>query len=164
MKILVVEDEPTIAADIAETLTDHGYVVEGCGDGAEALMLVLTQLYNAAILDLGLPKLDGLSILRRWRSEQRPLPVIVLTARGSWIERVEGINAGADDYVPKPFQMPELLARLGAVLRRGSAQRSSALTAGSLRLDTVSMNVTVQGKSVHVTPFAFRLLSHLVHH
>ncbi|SFV37003.1 response regulator transcription factor [Hyphomicrobium facile] len=164
MKILVVEDEPTIAEDIRSSLTEAGYIVETCDSGEDALLLGSTETYSAVILDLGLPKLDGLSVLRRWRADGRAMPVVVLTARASWVERVEGINAGADDYLPKPFQMPELLARLGAVLRRGNLQRTSTITAGSLRLDTAQMNVTVAGRNVHVTPFEFRLLSHLVHH
>ena len=164
MKILVVEDEPTIAEDIRSSLTEAGYIVETCDSGEDALLLGSTANYSAVILDLGLPKLDGLSVLRRWRADGRSMPVVVLTARASWVERVEGINAGADDYLPKPFQMPELLARLGAVLRRGNLQRTSTITAGSLRLDTAQMNVTVAGRNVHVTPFEFRLLSHLVHH
>jgi two-component system, OmpR family, response regulator len=164
MKILVVEDEPTIAEDIRSSLTEAGYIVETCDSGEDAFLLGSTETYSAVILDLGLPKLDGLSVLRRWRADGRSMPVIVLTARASWVERVEGINAGADDYLPKPFQMPELEARLGAVLRRGNLQRTSTITAGSLRLDTTKMNVTVEGRKVHVTPFEFRLLSHLVHH
>ncbi|WP_045835000.1 response regulator transcription factor [Hyphomicrobium sp. 99] len=164
MKILVVEDEPTIAEDIRSSLAEAGYIVETCDSGQDALLLGSTETYSAVILDLGLPKLDGLTILKRWRTDGRSMPVVVLTARASWVERVEGINAGADDYLAKPFQMPELLARLGAVLRRGNHHHTSTIIAGPLRLDTAAMNVTVGGRNIHVTPFEFRLLSHLLHH
>jgi two-component system, OmpR family, response regulator len=122
-----------------------------------------TENFDAIILDLGLPKLDGLSVLKNLRAEGSTVPIILLTARGSWTERVDGINAGADDYLPKPFQMAELIARLRGVLRRAHGVSSPHLTAGPLRLDTAQMEVTVDGRSVKLTPLEFRLLSYLLH-
>ncbi|MFA5949750.1 MAG: response regulator transcription factor [Hyphomicrobium sp.] len=164
MKILVVEDEAKIAEDIATSLADAGFVSERCENGEDAWFLGSTENYDAVILDLGLPKLDGLTVLRRWRSEKRAVPVIVLTARGAWVERVEGINAGADDYLVKPFQMAELVARLRAVLRRAAGQATPTLAAGPLRLDTTQMLALVDGRSIHLTPLEMRFLSYLMHH
>ena len=128
---LLVEDDRRIAADIARALQTGGYVVESIGDGEEAWFRGDTEDYGAIILDLGLPKMDGLSVLKRWRASGRRVPVLILTARGSWAERVDGIDAGADDYLPKPFQMEELLSRLRAIVRRASGQASSSLARGT---------------------------------
>ena len=126
MRILVVEDETEIATDIAAALRDAGLAVETSHDGEDAWFRGCTEDYDAVVLDIGLPRLDGLSVLRRWREDERTVPVIILTARGSWTERVEGINAGADDYLAKPFRMEELIARLRALLRRAHARRRAA--------------------------------------
>lgn len=163
MRVLVVEDEAEIAKDIAHSIMEAGFTAEICDNGQDAWFLGSTENYDAIILDLGLPQLDGLTVLRRWRSEQQTVPVIVLTARGSWTERVEGINSGADDYLSKPFQMVELIARLRGVLRRARGQSSPQLSAGSILLDTTQMQVTVDGRSTNLTPLEFRLVSYLLH-
>ena len=143
MRVLVVEDEIEIANDIMAGLEDAGFFTQLCRNGQDAWFLGSTEDYDAIVLDLGLPQLDGLTVLRRLRSEQVMVPIIVLTARGSWAERVEGINTGADDYLPKPFQMAELVARLRALLRRAHGVSSPLMSAGSLRLDTAQMEATV---------------------
>jgi DNA-binding response OmpR family regulator len=164
MKVLVVEDEPRIAADVATALKASGYAVDIVGDGEEAWFVGGTETYDAAILDLGLPHLDGLTLLKRWRQEGRAFPVLVLTARGAWTERVEGIDAGADDYLPKPFEMDELLARLRAILRRSAGQSAPVLTSGALSLDTRQMRVTRGGLPVSLSPLEYRLFAYLMHH
>ena len=163
MRILVVEDEIEIARDIAECLDEAGFAVQTCDNGEDAWFLGSTEIYDAIILDLGLPKLDGLTVLTRWRTEEITTPIIVLTARGSWTERVEGINAGADDYIPKPFQMEELIARLRSLLRRSYGKASPQIKAGHLELDTNRMLVTVDGRTAQLTPLEFRLISYLLH-
>lgn len=163
MRVLVVEDEPEIASDIATGLRDAGLTVELAADGEDAWFRGCTEDYDAVVLDLGLPRLDGLSVLRRWREDERAMPVIILTARGSWSERVDGINAGADDYLAKPFRMEELIARLRALIRRTRGHAAPSIAAGSLRLDTVQMQVTVDGRVAQLTPLEFRLISYLVH-
>ena len=141
MRILVVEDEPRIADDRGDP-QGLRLAVDVVADGEEAWFQGDTETYDAAILDLGLPKLDGLTVLKRWRRGGSRFPVLVLTARGAWTERVEGIDAGADDYLPKPFEMDELLARLRAILRRSAGQAAPVMTAGDLSLDTRQMRVT----------------------
>lgn len=164
MRILVVEDEQRIATDIAEAVSGGGYVAEIVADGEEAWFQGGTEAYSAIILDLGLPRLDGLTILKRWRKEGVTTPVLVLTARGAWDERVDGIDAGADDYLPKPFRMEELMARLRAVLRRASGRAEPAVTIGPVNLDPRTRQVTVNGVPVALTPLEFRLLNVLFHH
>lgn len=164
MKTLVVEDERQIAEDMVTSLTAAGFAVETCSDGEDAWYRGGTEDYDAVILDLGLPKLDGLTVLRRWRAEGRNMPVIILTAREGWTARVEGINSGADDYLVKPFQMEELIARVRAVLRRTHGHAGPLLTAGVLALDTSQMRVHLDGKAVSVTPLEYRLVSYLLHH
>jgi DNA-binding response OmpR family regulator len=164
MKVLVVEDEPRIAADISAALKGSGIVVDLATDGEDAWFKGDTESYDAAILDLGLPKLDGLTVLKRWRTGGRRFPVLVLTARGVWTERVEGINAGADDYLPKPFEMEELLARLRALLRRSAGQAAPVLNAGALSLDTRQMRISLSGVPIALSPLEYRLLSYLLHH
>ena len=163
MRILIVEDEPKIAALIADVLTGEGLVPEIASDGEEGWFLGSTERYAAAILDVGLPKRDGLSVLRKWREEGLVLPVILLTARANWNERVEGIDAGADDYLGKPFQMEELVARLRALLRRSSGQKTTTLEIGPLRVDLRQMRVSVDGRPLKVTPLEYRLLNYLMH-
>lgn len=163
MRILIVEDEQKIADLIAEVLKGEGLVPEIARDGEEGWFLGSTESYAAAILDIGLPKRDGLSVLRNWRDEGLDMPVILLTARANWNERVEGIDAGADDYLGKPFQMEELVARLRALLRRSSGQKSTTLEAGPLRIDLRQMRVSLDGRPLKVTPLEYRLLNYLMH-
>ena len=163
MKILVVEDELEIARDISMSLGEAGFAVRSCDNGEDAWFLGSTELYDAIVLDLGLPRLDGLSVLKRWREEELATPIIILTARGSWTERVDGINAGADDYMSKPFEMEELIARLRGLLRRAHGPVNPQIKAGHLELDTNQMRVTVDGHTVQLTPLEFRLISYLLH-
>ena len=164
MKVLVVEDEPRIAADISATLKASGMAVDVVTDGEEAWFRGDTESYDALVLDLGLPKLDGLTVLKRWRSAGHRFPVIILTARGVWTERVEGINAGADDYLVKPFEMEELVARLRALIRRSTGQASPVLQSGPLSLDTRQMKISLRGVPVALSPLEYRLLAFLMHH
>ncbi len=164
MRILLVEDEPRIARDLTRTLEGAGYVVDRAADGEEAWFKGDVEDYDAAVLDLGLPKIDGLSVLKRWRENGRGFPVLILTARGSWRERVEGIDAGADDYLPKPFEMDEVLSRLRAIIRRTAGHSSPVLEAGSLSIDPRQMRVTVDGVPRHLSPQEYRLLFYLVLH
>jgi two-component system, OmpR family, response regulator len=163
MRVLIVEDEARIAQDIREAVNGSGYVSDVVGDGEEAWFQGSTGNYAAIILDLGLPKLDGLTILKRWRQEKLVTPVIVLTARGTWAERVDGIDAGADDYLPKPFRMEELLARLRALLRRSTGQVQPAITIRGVTVDPRTQQVTVNSIPVHLTPLEYRMISFLFH-
>lgn len=164
MRILIVEDETHIANDLAEAMSAAGYVAEIISDGEEAWFKGGTEHYSAIVLDLGLPVLDGLTILKRWRQEGVETPVLVLTARGTWSERVDGIDAGADDYLPKPFQMQEVLARTRALLRRSAGRAEPMISVGPVTLDPRSRLVQVNGVPVNLTPLEFRLLNYLVHH
>jgi two-component system, OmpR family, response regulator len=164
MRILLVEDDVRIAREIAATLQAAGYMVETVGDGEEAWFRGETEDYGLIVLDLGLPRMDGLAILKRWRAAGRSVPVLVLTARGTWPERVEGINAGADDYLPKPFQMEEMLARVRALVRRSAGFSTSVIETGSISLDTRAMRVTLKGIPVALSPLEYRLFSYLMHH
>lgn len=162
MRVLLVEDDRRIAADVSQALQASGYVVETVGDGEEAWFRGDTEDYGAIILDLGLPKMDGLSVLKRWRANGRHMPVLILTARGSWAERVDGIDAGADDYLPKPFQMEELLSRLRAIVRRASGQASSVVAVGDVTLDERQMKVNVRGVPIALSPLEYRVVAYLV--
>jgi DNA-binding response OmpR family regulator len=164
MRVLLVEDDDRIAAGVARALEAAGYRVETCADGEEAWFLGDTEDYDLIVLDLGLPGMDGLAVLKRWRAGGRTTPVLVLTARGTWSERVEGIDAGADDYLPKPFQMEELVARARALIRRSLGHAAAVLMVGRLSLDTRSMSVAVDGVPVSVSPLEYRLLAYLAHH
>jgi len=164
MRILIVEDEDAIALEVAAALKQAGYVVDRSADGEDAWFRAETEDYDGVVLDLGLPRLDGLTVLRRLRSGGAKVPVIILTARGNWMERVEGIDAGADDYLPKPFQMEELLARLAAILRRSGGHVSSTIEVGPLRLDLRRQAASIDGRSVDLSSLEFRLLRYLVHH
>ena len=164
MRILIVEDEPTLGPQLKATLEGAGYAVDLATDAEDGHFLGSTENYDAAILDLGLPEIDGLTVLDRWRKEKRNFPVLVLTARDSWSDKVAGLDAGADDYLAKPFQTEELIARLRALIRRAAGNASSELIAGNVRLDTRSGRVTLDGAPVKLTAQEYKLLSYLLHH
>ena len=164
MRILIVEDEPTLARQLRQTLESAGYAVDSAHDGEEGQFLGETENYDAVILDLGLPEVDGLTVLDRWRKAGHRMPVLVLTARDSWSDKVAGLDAGADDYLAKPFQSEELIARLRALIRRASGNASSELVSGDVRLDTRSGRVTLAGEPVKMTAQEYKLLSYLMHH
>jgi two-component system, OmpR family, response regulator len=163
MRILLVEDEPKIQAELTAALKQSGYLVDCVSDGDDAWFLGDTEEFDGVILDLGLQGLDGLTVLTRWRAAGRTMPVIILTARGRWSERVIGIDAGADDYLPKPFEMPELLARLRAIMRRVSGLGNPVLSCGDLTIDTRHTRVSMAGAPMAVTPLEYRLLVYLLH-
>jgi two-component system OmpR family response regulator len=163
VRVLVLEDESRLASALSKTLAGAGYAVDTAADGERGEFLGQTEAYDAVILDLGLPRLDGLSVLRRWRDAGLAIPVLILTARGSWHERVQGIDAGADDYLVKPFRMEELLARIRALIRRSSGQLRPALAVGAVRLDPRTAQVTRDGVPVKLTGHEFRVLSYLMH-
>jgi two-component system, OmpR family, response regulator len=164
MRILVVEDDPDLNRQLVSALGEAGYVVDKAMDGEEGHYLGETEPYDAVILDLGLPVLDGVSVLEKWRRAGKKMPVLILTARDRWSDKVAGFDAGADDYVVKPFQMEEVLARMRALLRRSAGHATSELTCGPMILDTKSARVTVNGTAVKLTSLEFRLLSYLMHH
>ena len=164
MRILIVEDEPTLARQLRQTLESAGYAVDSAHDGEEGQFLGETENYDAVILDLGLPEVDGLTVLDRWRKAGHRMPVLVLTARDSWSDKVAGLDAGADDYLAKPFQSEELIARLRALIRRASGNASSELVSGDVRLDARSGRVTLAGEPVKMTAQEYKLLSYLMHH
>ena len=164
MRILVVEDDPDLNRQIVTALGEAGYVVDKAMDGEEGHYLGETEPYDAVVLDLGLPVLDGVSVLEKWRRAGKKMPVLILTARDRWSDKVAGFDAGADDYVVKPFQMEEVLARMRALLRRSAGHATSELTCGPMVLDTKSARVTVNGTAIKLTSLEFRLLSYLMHH
>lgn len=164
MRILVVEDEVLLAEQLSLALSEAGYAVDQALDGERGEFLGRTEGYDAVILDLGLPKMDGLTVLRQWREAGLSMPVLILTARGSWHEKVQGIDGGADDYMAKPFQIEEVLARLRALIRRSSGQVTPELRCGSVVLDPRGARVTVDGVPVKLTSHEFRVLSYLMHH
>lgn len=164
MRLLLAEDDDRIARDLAAILSAAGYLVERETDGEEAWFRGDTEDYAAVILDLGLPGMDGLTVLRRWRANERSFPILILTARGNWTERVEGIDAGADDYLAKPFEAEELLARLRAIIRRSAGRSAPVLSIGAVTLDPRRMRVTVDGVPKNLSPQEYRLLSYLMHH
>jgi two-component system OmpR family response regulator len=164
VRILIVEDELQLAEQLGRVLREAGYAVDHAADGERGEFLGRTEGYDAVILDLGLPKIDGLTILKQWREAGLAMPVLVLTARGSWHEKVQGIDSGADDYVAKPFQIEEVLARLRALIRRASGHVTPELRCGPVVLDPRGARVTVDGAPVKLTSHEFRVLSYLMHH
>jgi len=164
MRILVVEDEPDLRRQISRGLVQAGYSVDEAPDGEEGGFLGDTEPYDAVVLDLGLPKVDGLSVLNRWRQSGRDMPVLILTARDSWNEKVSGFDAGADDYLTKPFHMEELLARVRALIRRSAGHASPNLECGPVHLDTRSGKVTMDGSAVSLTAHELKVLSYFIHH
>jgi two-component system, OmpR family, response regulator len=163
LRILIVEDEPALARQLAAALTTAGYATDVALDGQQADGLAHVEPYDAIVLDLGLPHIDGLTLLRRWRASGLTTPILVLTARGTWHEKVQGIDSGADDYVGKPFRMEEVLARLRALIRRSRGLAQSELRCGTLTLNTQTTRVTVAGTPVKLTSHEFRVLSYLMH-
>jgi two-component system, OmpR family, response regulator len=164
MRLLVVEDDRDLNRQVSTALETAGYAVDRAFDGEDGWFLGDTEPYDAIVLDLGLPKRDGISILEAWRKAGRTMPVLILTARDRWSEKVQGIDAGADDYVAKPFHMEEVLARLRALLRRAAGHATSDLSVGPVRLDARAGRVTVDGAAVKLTSHEYRLLSYLMHH
>lgn len=163
MRVLLVEDETALAAQVTGALAAAGYAVDCAADGAQADFLMRTESYDAVILDLGLPRVDGLTLLAAWRGSGLLTPVLVLTARGSWHEKVQGIDGGADDYMSKPFQIEEVLARVRALIRRAGGRASREIRSGAIVLDPRDARVTLNGVPVKLTSHEFRVLSYLMH-
>ncbi len=164
MRVLVVEDDLRVAGQVTETLRDAGYVVESADEGEEAQFLGETEDYDAVVLDLGLPGVDGLTVLQRWRAAGRSMPVLVLTARDTWRDKVTGLRAGADDYLAKPFELEEMVARVEALIRRAAGHASPVLKCGNIQLDTATGRVTLAGQPIALTALEYRTLSYLIHH
>lgn len=164
MRLLVVEDDPDLARQLKAGLEDAGYVVDAAHNGEDGHFLGDTEPYDGVVLDLGLPKIDGLTVLERWRRDGRSMPVLILTARDRWSEKVAGFDAGADDYLAKPFVMEELLARMRALLRRAAGHATNELECGPLLIDTRGARVTVDGTAIKLTSLEYRLLTYLMHH
>jgi two-component system OmpR family response regulator len=164
MRILVVEDDKDLNGQLAAALKEAGYAVDRAFDGEEGHFLGDTEPYDAIILDIGLPQMDGLSVLEQWRRDGRTAPVLLLTARGRWSDKVQGIDAGADDYVAKPFHVEEVLARIRALVRRAAGHASNELVCGPVRLDLRASRVTVDGNPVKLTSHEYKVLEYLMHH
>lgn len=164
MRLLVVEDDKDLNRQLCQALEDAGYVVDTAFDGEEGHFLGDTEPYDAVILDIGLPQMDGVSILERWRRDGRVMPVLILTARDRWSDKVSGIDAGADDYVTKPFHTEEVLARIRALIRRASGHATSEIQCGPLALDTRASKAYVDGVALKLTSHEYRLLAYLMHH
>lgn len=164
VRLLVVEDDPDLNRQLVTALSEAGYAVDTAVDGEEGHFLGDTEPYDAVILDLGLPQMDGISVLEKWRRDDHKMPVLILTARDRWSDKVAGMDAGADDYVAKPFHMEEILARVRALLRRSAGHAKNEIEAGPLRLDTRTSRVTVDGAPIKLTSHEYRLLAYLMHH
>lgn len=164
MRVLLVEDDPALLAQLADGVRSAGYAVDLARNGIDAHFMGDTEPYDAVVLDLGLPQLDGISVLRKWRNTARNMPVLILTARDGWHEKVAGIDAGADDYLTKPFHMEELLARVRALIRRAGGHASAELVCGEIALDTRQARATVGGQALTLTSHEFRVLDYLMHH
>jgi two-component system OmpR family response regulator len=164
MRLLVVEDDPDLNRQLVTALSDAGYAVDSAADGEDGHHLGDSEPYDAIVLDLGLPKMDGISVLESWRRNGKMMPVLILTARDRWSDKVQGFDAGADDYVAKPFHMEEVLARIRALLRRSAGHATNELICGPVTLDTRSSRVSVNGNPVRLTSHEYRLLAYLMHH
>ncbi|MGZ8370148.1 MAG: response regulator transcription factor, partial [Caulobacteraceae bacterium] len=164
MRVLLAEDDPDLARQLKSALSDAGYAVDHAADGEEAHFLGDTEPYDAVVLDLGLPKMDGVTVLEKWRRDQKSVPVLILTARGAWSEKVSGFDAGADDYLTKPFHTEELLARLRALVRRAAGHSAPSLSCGALRLDPRAARASVDGEPVKLTSLEYRLLHYMMMH
>jgi two-component system, OmpR family, response regulator len=164
MRVLVVEDEPDLRRQLVSALEDAGYAVDQAEDGEEGQFLGESEPYDAIVLDLGLPKIDGVSVLKFWRKKEIKTPVLILTARDRWSDKVEGFDAGADDYVAKPFHFEELLARLRALLRRAAGHASASIECGELAVDTRAARATVSGTPIKLTSHEYKVLEYLMHH
>jgi two-component system OmpR family response regulator len=164
MRILVVEDDPDLNRQLTEALKTAGYVVDSAKDGEDGHFLGDTEPYDAVVLDIGLPRMDGISVLEAWRRAGRKMPVLILTARDRWSDKVQGIDAGADDYVAKPFHIEEVLARIRALVRRAAGHATNEIECGPVRIDTKSGRVTVDGNPVKLTAHEYKVLEYLMHH
>jgi len=164
MRLLVIEDDPDLNRQLVSALNDAGYAVDTAMDGEEGHFLGDTEPYDAVVLDIGLPTMDGISVLEQWRRNDRTMPVLILTARDRWSDKVAGMDAGADDYVAKPFHMEEVLARVRALLRRSAGHATSEIECGPIRLDTKTARVTLDGSAIKLTSHEYRLLAYLMHH
>jgi two-component system, OmpR family, response regulator len=164
MRALVVEDDPDVGPDVVRSLQAAGFIVDLAKNGEDAWFKGDVEDYDVAVLDLGLPRLDGLSVLKKWRANARVFPVLILSARGDWTEKVEGIEAGADDYVAKPFEMGELITRVRALIRRTAGHSASTLSVGDLQIDTRRMSANLEGVPLSLSQLEFRLLNYLAHH
>ncbi|MAU40547.1 MAG: DNA-binding response regulator [Kordiimonas sp.] len=164
MRLLLVEDDPDLSRQLKDLLEEAGYAVDVSFDGEDGHFLGESENYDAVILDLGLPVMDGVSVLKKWRDADRDMPVLVLTARDNWSDKVAGLDAGADDYVTKPFQVEEVLARVRALIRRSVGQASPELKCGPVVLDTISGKVRIDGRPVRLTAQEYKLLSYMMHH
>ena len=164
MRILVVEDDPDLNRQMVGALKDAGYAVDAATDGEEGHFLGDTEPYDAVVLDIGLPQMDGLSVLEQWRRNGRNMPVLILTARDRWSDKVQGIDAGADDYVAKPFHIEEVLARIRALVRRSAGHATNEIECGPVRLDGRSGRVSVDGNPIKLTSHEFKVLEYLMHH
>jgi two-component system OmpR family response regulator len=164
MRLLLVEDDPDLSRQMKNILEEDGYAVDVSGDGEDGHFLGETESYDAIVLDLGLPIMDGISVLNKWRQAGITTPVLILTARDGWSEKVSGLDAGADDYVTKPFKIEEVLARVRALIRRAAGQASPELTCGPVTLNSISSKVTVDGSPVRLTAQEYKLLAYLMHH
>ncbi len=164
MRVLVVEDDEALNSQIAEALRESGYIVDTALDGEEGHFLGETEPYDAVVLDIGLPQMDGISVLESWRREGRTMPVLILTARDRWSDKVQGIDAGADDYVAKPFHIEEVLARIRALVRRAAGHASNELICGPVRVDVKASRVSVEGNPIKLTSHEYKVLEYLMHH
>ena len=164
MRILLIEDDPVLLDQVRTSLEDNGYSVDSASDGEEGHDLGDTEPYDAVVLDLGLPKIDGITVLEKWRKENKKYPVLILTARDRWSEKVAGFDAGADDYLTKPFQMEELLARLRALIRRSAGHASSDIECGPLKIDTKANKVFMNGTKLKLTSHEYKIIEYFLHH
>ena len=164
LKILLIEDDPVLLDQVRTSLEDNGYSVDSASDGEEGHYLGDTEPYDAVVLDLGLPKIDGITVLEKWRKENKKYPVLILTARDRWSEKVAGFDAGADDYLTKPFQMEELLARLRALIRRSAGHASSDIECGPLKIDTKANKVFMNGTKLKLTSHEYKIIEYFLHH